>query len=286
MTHRQLIVKQSEAGTRLDAWLAQRLGYSREWLASQIREAKVLVDGRAVKPSFKFTARHTITLKLQRPTHQLVPEATPLDIIYQDSELVVLNKPAGVVVYPAGRHTAGTLANALADKFSNFYVVHRLDKDTSGVMLVALTPQVAGWLRAAFKNRQISKTYVAAVRGRVVPTEASLDLPIKRGRAGKFEVHRSGRTAQSRYRVLGYLTGATWLEVMPESGRTHQIRVHLAALGHPVLGDTVYGSKTPGLTRQFLHASQIEFSDWHGQARRFSTPLPPDLKKFLDDAKR
>jgi len=277
----------SGAGERLDAWLAKKIPqYSRSFLVGQIKSGRVWIGGRRAQPKSIVQPGQSIIVELAIPSMDIVPEKIDLDIIYQDKNLLVINKPAGLVVHPAGSYTKGTLANALKARFAKFYFVHRLDKDTSGVMLVALNQTTKNWLSRLFEERKIKKTYLALLTGKVIPKEAYLDLPIKRGKSGKFEASSGGRAARSFYRVKEYLPGFSLVEVFPETGRTHQIRVHFKSLRHPVAGDTIYGREERGLSRQFLHAHKIEFRDWQGKPRSFAAPLPKELTDFLKYAKK
>ncbi|MFA5967506.1 MAG: RluA family pseudouridine synthase [Patescibacteria group bacterium] len=277
----------SGAGERLDTWLSQKIPqYSRNFLAKEIKAGRVWLGGRSAQVKSVVKAGQSVVAELQLPRTEIMPEKIDLDIIYQDKDLVVVNKPAGLVVHPAGKHLTGTLANALKHRFDTFYLVHRLDKDTSGVLLVALNQVTKNWLTKLFEKRQIKKTYLALLTGKITPQEAYLDLPIKRGQSGRFEALAGGRAAKSHYRVKEYLPGFSLVEVFPETGRTHQIRVHFQALRHPVAGDTMYGRGERGLNRQFLHAHKIEFNDSHGQLRSYTAPLPKDLSNFLKNLSR
>lgn len=270
------------AGERLDVWLAHKIPeYSRSFLVREIKAGRVWLGGNTAQPKAVVSAGQTVIAKLIMPNTEIMPEKIDLDIIYQDKNLVVVNKPAHVVVHPAGRHQSGTLANALKHKFAKFHLVHRLDKDTSGVMLVALNESTKNWLSKLFEARRIKKTYLALLTGKVAPKEAYLDLPIKRSQSGKFEALAGGRAAKNFYRVKEYLPGFSLVEVHPQTGRTHQIRVHFQALGHPVAGDMMYGKEERGLSRQFLHAYKIEFTDSEGKTRSYIAPLPKELSDFL-----
>lgn len=286
--HRFKVPATDRIRQRLDVFLAAKLpGCSRRLLADQIKLGRVRVGGvLTIKPKTLLQPGQAVEVKLDQPSLALVAQPIPLNIIYYDEDIAVIDKPAGLVMHPAPPHRSGTLANALKARFKNFYLVHRLDKDTSGVVMVALQENIKKFLAKLFEQRKITKTYLALLKGKITPHQAYLDLPIGRGRKAKFEVLPHGRQAQSFYRVKEYLPGFSLVEIKPKSGRTHQIRVHFRALGHPVVGDLLYGQPEPGLKRQFLHASQLEFTDWRGRKRLFGAPLPIDLRQFLNYAKK
>jgi 23S rRNA pseudouridine1911/1915/1917 synthase len=219
----------------------------------------------------------------------------PLSIIYQDEDVLVLNKPAGLAVHPAPGHPSHTLVNAilshfpqLADMSSSLRpgIVHRLDKDTSGVMLVAKNSAAQAKLAEQFKARSVTKAYLVLVKGRLTPENGIIEAPIGRDPRNRklMAVVTSGREARTEYRVVKYLDDYTLLEVMPETGRTHQIRVHLSAIGYPVVGDKIYGVKSPSLSRQFVHAYRLGFKlPSTGEYVEFEAELPPDLAQALED---
>lgn len=275
-----------ESGTRLDVFLAKRHpARSRSSWSVAIRSGQVLVDGKTAKARHLLKRGQRITVAIPAATI-VVSLKIKLPIIHRDKNLLVINKPTGLVMHPAGRHKTGTLLDILESQFPKIYLVHRLDKDTSGVVLVARNLKTKAYLASTFAKHLVKKTYTALLVGKIAPRQAYLDMPIKRGRSGKFEVGVKGRSAKSHYRVLEYLPGFSLVEVHPESGRTHQIRVHFKALKHPVAGDEMYGQTTKRLSRQFLHAAKIEFLDAAGQARSFSAPLPIDLKLFLNELRQ
>ncbi|MFH1088719.1 MAG: RluA family pseudouridine synthase [Patescibacteria group bacterium] len=275
-------VKVNEAGERLDAWLTQKItGFSRNVIAQAIKSGQVWLDGKKVQPKTLVRVGQMAMVTINIPSAEIIPESKTIDIIYQNKHLAVINKSAGMVMHPAGSHKSGTLANALKAKFHNFYLVHRLDKDTSGVVVVALDEPTKNYLSKLFQDRKIKKTYLALVVGKVTPKEAYLDFPIKRGKSGKFESLSGGRIAKSHYQVKEYFPGYTLVEVHPETGRTHQIRVHFKTIKHPVVGDAMYGKAVPNLSRQFLHAYKIEFNDKTGKHHSYTVSLPDDLTNFL-----
>jgi len=271
---------------RLDVALSNYLSqYSRVFIASVIKQGLVMVDNSMVTSSKKrVKINQIIKVVLPSQSSSIKAEAIDLDIIYQDKDIAVINKPAGIVMHPAGKHKSGTLANALKYKFDNFYLVHRLDKNTSGVIIVAKNKKIKQFLSKLFETRKITKKYIALLQGRIKPKKAFIDLPIRRGKSGKFEVQAGGRRAKSFWQLKKYIKKMSLVEILLETGRTHQIRVHFKALGYPVVGDEMYGKAIKELNRQFLHAYSLEFIDWLGKKRYFKTPLSPELKQYLDYA--
>lgn len=276
------------ANQRLDLLLSKSLPeYSRQFIREQIKLSHITIDGKEViKPKIVVRVGQLVEYRLDDPQNRLIAQPIKLDIIYQDGDLVVVNKPAGMVMHPAGKHKQWTLANALKYKFKEFYLVHRLDKDTSGLVLVARNEKIKKFLSKLFEQRKIKKTYTTLLTGKVKPIEAYIDLPISRSTGkGKFETIAGGRQAKSYYKVKEYIKNFSLVEVQPQSGRTHQIRVHFKALGHPVVGDKLYNNTDDGLRRQFLHAGKLEFIDWVGNKREFMSSLPQDLSNFLKNVK-
>jgi 23S rRNA pseudouridine1911/1915/1917 synthase len=231
---------------------------------------------------------------------QVLPESIPLDIIYEDDDLLVVNKPAGMVVHPAYGHQSGTLVNAVlahcpetvnvggADRAG---IVHRLDKDTSGVILVAKNPATHKALQRQFKKRQVEKTYLALVEGHPEPREGIIDAPIGRNKRHRKQmaIVRSGRRAQTFYHVTELFDEHSLVKVKPKTGRTHQIRVHMAWLGYPIVGDHIYGYRKQRLLkdRHFLHAHELHLTHpVSGAAISFSAPLPPALNDLLKRLRR
>lgn len=276
------------SGKRLDSVLSQLLPqFSREFLAQQIKSGLVKINRQIIIIlKTKVKVGEFIEAEFALPSAEIVPQAIKLAVIYQDKDLVVIDKPAGIVMHPAGKLKLGTLANALKHKFKNFYLVHRLDKDTSGLVLVARSQKIKDYLSDLFAKRQIKKTYVAMLGGHISPEQACINLPIKRVPGGKFTAKSGGRPSESCYQVKEYFKKYSLVEVQPKTGRTHQIRVHFSAIGYPIIGDKLYGTKKDELTRQFLHAFKIEFKDWAGKVRSFTAPLPKDLTEFLNDCKK
>lgn len=305
-------VAAGDEGERLDAFLAEHIeGWSRARLQRLIEEADVLVNGRSVKSSYKLHLTDEIEVELTPPpSSTFAPENIPLDIVYEDDELIVVNKPAGIVVHPAAGVMSGTLANALAFHFQQLStsggvarpgIVHRLDKGTSGLMVVAKTESAHEDIADQFRDREIYKSYMALVHGQVEKRTGQIDQPIARDRGNRtrMAVVRGGRPSLSIYRVRKRFERFTLLNVELKTGRTHQIRVHLAWLKHPVVGDEAYGSgrdktipdqkiraEVARLGRQFLHAEQLGFRHPKtGEAMKFTAPLPAELLAVLNEIK-
>ena len=296
------------AGVRLDAYLASQIeGWSRARLQRLIESEDVLVNGRAVKPSYKLREQDEVEVELTVPaTDRFEPENIPIEIVYEDETLVVVNKPAGLVVHPAAGTPSGTLANALAYHFQQLPgsgtsvrpgIVHRLDRDTSGLLVVAKTEAALENLSDQFRDRTVFKSYVALVHGRVVPDFGRIDQPLARDPSNRtrMAVVRGGRQALTLYRVRRNFQRFTLLDVELKTGRTHQIRVHLAWLKHPVVGDETYGAgrdntiqdpqlraRIRNLNRHFLHAEKLAFRHPEtGEMVKFESPLPAELSEVL-----
>ena len=281
---------------RLDKYVCTKAPeLSRTRVQKLITAGKITVNGQKTKPGHRLSPGDTIDIDIPpTPPQELKPEAIPLKIIYEDDDLLVVDKPAGLTVHPAPGHPAHTLVNAILAHFPHLAdmgdslrpgVVHRLDKDTSGVMLVAKNSQAQADLAKQFKAHSVTKAYLALVKGKLEPEEGVIEADIGRDprHRQKMAVVAEGREARTDYRVIEYIGGYTLLEIMPETGRTHQIRVHLAAIGFPVVGDKVYGVEAKHLSRQFLHASRLGFKlPSTGEYVEFESELPEDLKKALE----
>ncbi len=283
-------------GERLDTFVARRCrDLSRNRVRGLIDEGLVTVGGRPAKPSQRLAPGDQVIARIPQPEPlQLLPETIPLTIIYQDEEIIVIDKPAGLTVHPAPGHPRGTLVNALLALCPDLAgiggtlrpgIVHRLDKDTSGLIVVAKNDRAHRSLAQQLKDRDVHKTYLALVQGVPRPAEGVIEAPIGRHPRNrkKMAVVAGGREAETRYRTRQLWDGYALLVVEPVTGRTHQIRVHLAAIGHPVVGDATYGRRSALIGRQFLHAHRLAFrlpaSD---RAIEFESPLPPDLREALD----
>jgi 23S rRNA pseudouridine1911/1915/1917 synthase len=300
----------ADSGARLDAYLAARISdWSRARIQRLIEDGDVLVGGRTVKSAYKLRAGDEIEVELTPlASVSFAPEEIPIEVVYEDDDLIVVNKPSGLVVHPAAGISSGTLANALAFHFQHLStragtirpgLVHRLDKDTSGLILVAKTEAAHENLADQFRAREVFKSYVALVHGRIEHDVGSIDQPIARDPRNRtrMAVVRGGRPSLSLYRVRRSYTRFTLLDVEIKTGRTHQIRVHLQWLKHPVVGDAVYGdgrdktvqdarlrARINSLKRQFLHAEQLAFHHPRtGERLHLTAPLPDDLAKLLDE---
>jgi 23S rRNA pseudouridine1911/1915/1917 synthase len=301
------IVTEKHAGKRLDIFIAHYEPHiSRSKIQTMIRDGHALVNGKIEKPGYKAKLADTVTLDLpEKKTHEVRPEPIPLHVIYEDLHIIVLNKPPGLVVHPAPGNYTGTLVNALLYHYGSLPssgsgeqareragIVHRLDKDTSGVMVVARTQEALRSLSTQFKDRVVRKKYVALVAGVIKKGSGTIEVGL--GRHVKERKKISVHTHQAREAITGFVVkeryaNATLVEVEIKTGRTHQIRVHMAHIGYPVLGDRVYGGakamKLGGETivRQMLHAETLSLL--HPDTRHpmtFSAPPPADMAEVIE----
>lgn len=282
-------------GERLDRFIAARLPeLSRSYIQRLIEAGHITVNGRMARPGLRLKAGDNITIAQPPPEPSpITAENIPLKIIYEDEGLLVVDKPAGMTTHPAPGHPGHTLVNALlshlpklpeSDNPARPGIVHRLDKDTSGLMIVAKSQAALADLSAQFKSHRVKKAYLALVKGRIKPESGVIDAPIGRdpSHRQRMAVVNSGRPARTAYTVLKHAGGCTLLEARPETGRTHQLRVHFAAVGHPIIGDATYGTKSGIVSRQFLHAHKLSFKlPSSGKLVEFTSPLPPDLQQSL-----
>ncbi len=293
------------AGLRLDVYLAgQALGLSRAAARRLIDEGKVLVNGKAGRASLRLREGDRLAVELDAAAATAgkpEPQAIPLEILYADEDVIVLDKPSGMVVHPGAGNREGTLASALLARFPEIDgvgpeerpgIVHRLDKGTSGVMVAARSSRAYASLVGQFRRHDVRKTYVGLVYGRVAEAEGHIDWPIGRHatKRKRISIHsKDPRDAETFFRVIEALPEATLLEIRPVTGRTHQIRVHLAAAGHPIVGDGVYGRKKASkkYPRLFLHARSISFlHPATGERLEFAAPLPAELGSVLEAERR
>jgi 23S rRNA pseudouridine1911/1915/1917 synthase len=286
-----------EPGVRLDRYVCDKLAeLSRTSIQKLIADGYITVNDQIAKAGLKLNAGDRLEVVLPpAPPSPLTPEAIPLNILYEDDDLLVVDKPAGLTVHPAPGHPAHTLVNAILARFPHLValsdslrpgIVHRLDRDTSGVMVVAKNSLAQTKLVEQFKARSVAKAYLVLVKGKLTPENGVIEAPIGRDPRNRkrMAVVAKGREARTEYRVIKYIGGYTLLEVMPETGRTHQIRVHFSAIGYPVVGDKVYGVKSPFLSRQFVHASRLGFHlPSTGKYMEFKSELASDLAQALKD---
>jgi len=282
-------------GARLDKYVVEKHPeLSRTQAQKLIADGYILVNGRVAKAGVKLNFGDRISIIIPpTPPSPLAAEAIPLKIIYEDNDLLVIDKPAGLTVHPAPGHYSHTLVNAVLSHFPHLAdigdslrpgIVHRLDKETSGVMLVAKSRAAQLNLANQFKTHSVVKAYLVLVKGHLTPEHGVIEAPIGRDPSNRkrMTVVAKGREARTQYSVVKYIGNYTLLEVSPETGRTHQIRVHLLAIGYPVVGDPVYGVRSAYLSRQFLHASRLGFSlPSTGEYVEFTSDLPPDLAQAL-----
>jgi 23S rRNA pseudouridine1911/1915/1917 synthase len=293
-----LIVAAGESG-RLDRLVAARLAdLSRTAVQRLIDDGFVTLNGSICKASDKVRPGDVIVVRVPPPAPtELSAEDIPLTIMYEDDDVIVIDKPAGLVVHPAAGHDSGTLVNALLGYLPDLEgiggevrpgIVHRLDKDTSGLIVAAKNDRALQFLQEQFQARTIKKMYLALVEGIVEPREGVIDAPIGRSATDrkKMAVTREGRSARTRYRVrrIYRQPDLSLVEAYPETGRTHQIRVHFAWLKHPLVGDDVYGRQRSIVPneRHFLHAASLTLTLPNGETHTFTSPLPADLQQVLD----
>ncbi|MBP3544368.1 MAG: RluA family pseudouridine synthase [Lachnospiraceae bacterium] len=302
MEERVFYVTEEEEEERIDKYIASiSEDFSRSFIQKLIKEQAVLVNGKPVKASFVVSDGDRILLRVPELTlPEALPEDIPLDILYEDKQVIVVNKPKGMVVHPAAGHYSGTLVNALLyhckDELSGINgvmrpgIVHRIDMDTTGALVVCKTDEAHNALAAQLKEHSITRKYRAIVHGNLREDEGTVNAPLGRHpvERKKMAIVPNGKCAVTHYRVLERLKGYTYIECQLETGRTHQIRVHMASKGHPLLGDAVYGpAKCPvaGLSGQTLHAMILGFEHPSGSGyMEFEAPLPEYfgelLKKF------
>ncbi len=284
-------------GIRLDKYVSQKCPeLSRTYVQKLIGEGHIRVNDHPAKASLKLDPSDRVTVTIPpAPPAPLSPEDIPLTILYEDDDLLVIDKPAGLTVHPAPGHPSHTLVNAILSHFPHLAdigdslrpgIVHRLDKDTSGVMLVAKNSPAQAKLIEQFRAHSVVKVYLVLVKGHLTPESGIIEAPIGRdpGNRKRMAVVSKGKDARTEYQVVKYIGDYTLLEVRTETGRTHQIRVHLSAIGYPVAGDPVYGVKSPYLSRQFMHACHLGFKlPSTGEYVEFESELPPDLAQALEN---
>jgi 23S rRNA pseudouridine1911/1915/1917 synthase len=312
----KFIIEMEYAGLRLDKFLVKNIKtYSRNFFQKLIKDKKVLINGKVSDPNYKLKLNDTVKVILDFKTdkHPLSQNIN-LDIVFENKDILIINKKAGMIVHPAenAKHMKDTLVNALLHSygFNNLSdingvlrpgIVHRLDKNTSGLIIIAKNNEIHKYLSTLFKKRLIKKTYLALVKGYLKPESGTIEAPLTKAYHNKTKVYLSseeeGKRAITHYKVLKYFEvgdiKCSFLKINIETGRTHQIRVHLNAIGHPIIGDDLYGDKRINmfflkkylLKRQFLHASELEFTMPNNKKIHVKTDLPQDLKEIINTLK-
>ena len=291
------LFESDRAGERLDKFLADRNpNLSRSRIKRLISEGMVSVDGAPRNAGFRLRAGQSVLMKLpdEPAPAYMMPQNIPLSIVHEDDDLLVVDKPAGMPVHPGVGHPDSTLVNALLGMYPAIGavggaarpgLVHRLDKDTSGLIVVSRNDRAHESLTAQFKQRTVAKLYLALVVGALAPPEAVIEAPIGRdpNDRKKMAIVENGRQSTTQYKTVANFRGCAYAEALPKTGRTHQIRVHFASIGHPVVSDTLYGRPDPRLERHFLHAARLDFDHpVTGERVAFESPLPDDLQSLID----
>jgi 23S rRNA pseudouridine1911/1915/1917 synthase len=300
------IIQHSEAGERIDTFLVKKTGITRSQIQKLIENGSILVNQKTASQHYKVKIHDVVQLAIvEREEEGLIPQPIPVEILYEDEYLIVVNKPAGMVIYPAAGHSHGTLMNALAYHCRKLAttggplrpgVVHRLDKDTSGVMVIALDDRAYYNLAEQFRQRTINRKYLALIYGDIKGNEGEIAAMIGRSVSDRKKMStrvKSGKEAVTRWKVIKRFGNINMVEVKLGTGRTHQIRVHFASIGHPVLGDKTYGKKTEiegkkkrkiFFPRQMLHAELLGFIHPEtGCYIEFSSPLPEDMAQKIEE---
>ena len=304
---KEIIVEQSEEKNRLDSYIASKdLELSRSMIKKLLEDGKITVNGEITKASYKVQLNDKIDIDIEKPKEvKLEAQEIPLDVIYEDNDILVVNKQKGLVVHPGNGNLDGTLANAVMahckDSLSGIGgelrpgIVHRLDKDTSGLLIIAKNDKAHIKMSEQIKDRKVKKTYIALVRGIISENEATINMPIGRSTKDrkKMAVTKNGKEAITHFKVLNRFTtnkaSYTLLEVKIDTGRTHQIRVHMAEIGHPVIGDTVYsnGKNEFGVVGQCLHAKKLEFTHPITEKEmNLEAPLPEYFEKIIEELEK
>ena len=293
--------KKEDIGKRIDAFLAEKTEFSRAHIQKMIKCGEITVNNKQIKESYKTQLNDKVELKQEEPKEtSLKAQKIPIDVLYEDNDIIVVNKPKGMVVHPANGNPDGTLVNAVMAICKGTLsgiggeirpgIVHRLDKDTSGVIIVAKNDKAHINMSEQIKNHEVEKTYIALVKGYVKENEATIDMPIGRSTKDrkKMAVRKEGKKAITHFKVVERFPNYTLLEVKIETGRTHQIRVHLSEIGYPIVGDEVYsnGKNEWGIKGQCLHAKSLKFKHpITGKEMFIEAPLPEYFKNILQDLK-
>ena len=304
MQVKNIEVQISEAGLRIDTFLAGKTGITRSQIQKLMAGGHILLNNKNINQNYRLKSKDLISLSIpDKEPDGLIPEPIPINILHKDEHLVVVDKPAGMVVYPAAGHVRGTLMNAVSYHCKKLSmvggplrpgVVHRLDKDTSGVMVIALNDEAYYNLVEQFKHRTINRKYVALIYGNLKEDTGEISLKIGRSKSDRKKMSTGvskGKEAVTKWKVAKRFGNATLVDVRLGTGRTHQIRVHFASIGHPVLGDRIYGKKVVienkkkiFFPRQMLHAELLGFTHpATGEYLKFSSPVPEDMAERIKD---
>lgn len=295
-----LVVDEINKGKRLDSYISDNMDkISRSFAQKLIENQKVTINGKNEKASYKVCAGDNIQVDVpEAQGTKLKAQDIPVDVVYEDKDIIVVNKPKGMVVHPANGNPDGTLVNAILamckDSLSGIGgeirpgIVHRLDKDTSGLLIIAKNDEAHVKMSKQIQDRLVTKKYIALIRGVVKDDEATIDMPIARSKVDrkKMAVDKDGKQAVTHFKVIKRYRGYTLLEIKIDTGRTHQIRVHMAKIGYPVVGDMVYsnGKNEFGIEGQMLHAKSLEFSHpITGKKMHLEAPLPEYFTKVLEE---
>jgi len=290
----QYAVLKEDQGKRLDVYLTEKLtDLSRSYIQKLIDKSLISVNEKIKKASYKVNEDDAILMQLPELEElEVLPKDIPVDIVYEDDDLVVVNKPKGMVVHPAVGNYHDTLVNALLFHVKNLSgingvlrpgIVHRIDKDTTGIIVVAKNDKAHAYLSEQFKAHSMKREYYALVHGNIKKDKGTIDAPIGRNKNDrmKMAIVESGRRAVTHYEVLNRYEGFTLIKAVLETGRTHQIRVHLASIHHPVVGDFVYGTKKESIKGQLLHAARLGFETPDKGHLEFSRPVHDEFKQML-----
>ena len=297
--HYTLQVSNEDQGTRLDKYVAEKIDHlSRSKVLKLIQNSFVLIDDKKVNPSYKVNTGEVIEINLPDQTSaNLTPWQLELDIVFEDESILIVNKPAGIAVHPAPGHRDKTIANALINHDlgiskvglnSRPGIIHRLDMETSGLLVTAKNEIAHRKISQQFAERLVKKVYFALVKGIPQDSQAIIDAPIGRSPFNRqqMDIVSTGKSALTQYELVETYTSHSLLKVLPQTGRTHQIRVHLKSIGHSVVGDKIYGQPEPALNRQFLHASSLSFTHPDsGKLVNFDSDLPVQLSQHINRLK-
>lgn len=296
----KVVVEENTQKKRIDSYIVDKnINLSRTAIKRLLDEGKILVNGKKQKPSYKPEVGDIITIEIMKPKEvELKPQDIPIDIIYEDKDIIVVNKPKGMVVHPANGNPDGTLVNAILAKCKDSLsgiggeirpgIVHRLDKDTSGLLIIAKHDQAHINMSKQIQDRKVIKKYIALVKGVIGENTATIDMPIARSTKDrkKMAVDPKGKEAITHYKVLQRYDKYTLLEIKIDTGRTHQIRVHMSYIGHPVVGDMQYsnGKNEFGIEGQMLHSKYLEFDHpITGKRLKLEAPLPEYFEQVLNE---